>query len=417
MHHSEQRGPKTAIPPTRRTRLGRFGAIMFVGQLSWASLGAAASPLLAVFIAGMDAPRKVEDLALVTTVGAVGAVISMIVSGFLSDHTRSRWGRRIPWILGGSLLASITFAAMSLAPSLAVLVLTHLGYQVGINMMLGALNAIPADYLADTALGKASAAGGAGYLVAQVLGSAVGAAFVAHPRQGFMTVAWLVLAGGVAVALLLPAAAPTDGGTEEPKRERPSWKTLAPPRDAQFWWVFVGRFLFVIALFMTMQFQTYIATDKMKLATVDAGRLQALNTVLFAATAAVASIVTGPWSDHIGRRKPFVIGAPLLCAAGLLPLLMVSRTWALTTFALVAGLSFGSYISVDGALMVEVLPNRDNSARDLGFLSAANSLPMVLAPGAGALLVHVSGYPAVFSTGIALALLGALAITRVTRTR
>ena len=57
------------------------------------------------------------------------------------------------------------------------------------------------------------------------------------------------------------------------------------------------------------------------------------------------------------------------------------------------GAAFGTYMAVDGALMVEVLPDRDDAARDLGFLNAANSLPIVFAPGIGAALVKTVGYP------------------------
>ena len=55
------------------------------------------------------------------------------------------------------------------------------------------------------------------------------------------------------------------------------------------------------------------------------------------------------------------------------------------------GAAFGTYMAVDGALMVEVLPNRDDSARDLGFLNAANSLPIGFAPGIGATLGRTTG--------------------------
>ena len=72
-------------------------------------------------------------------------------------------------------------------------------------------------------------------------------------------------------------------------------------------------------------------------------------------------------------------------------------------------------MAVDGALMVEVLPNRDDSARDLSFLNAANSLPIVFAPGIGATLVKTTGYPGLFIATIVLAVLGSLCITRVTR--
>ena len=67
--------------------------------------------------------------------------------------------------------------------------------------------------------------------------------------------------------------------------------------------------------------------------------------------------------------------------------------------------------------MVEVLPDRDDAARDLGFLNAANSLPIVFAPGIGAALVKTVGYPGLFTAAIILAILGSLCITRVRRVK
>ncbi|GAE76423.1 sucrose symporter [Cutibacterium acnes JCM 18918] len=43
-------------------------------------------------------------------------------------------------------------------------------YQGGLNCMLGAFNAIPPDYVPNSVLGKVSAFGGAGYLLARSSG-------------------------------------------------------------------------------------------------------------------------------------------------------------------------------------------------------------------------------------------------------
>lgn len=399
-------------------KLGRFGPIMFIGQLGWAALGAAAAPLLAVLVAGVAPADKVGSLALITTVGGVGATITMIFAGYLSDHTVSRYGPRVPWIIAGSLVASAGFAAMGLAKSILLLTVVHLLYQIGINLMLGAFNAIPADYLDDSVLGKASAFGGAGYLVAQMLGSTVGATFVGRPHTGLAVIAPITVICSFIVVKMLP---PHPHCLQPEKNVSGSraliWEKFRLPHDSQFWWVFVGRFLFIISLFMTIQFQLYIATDRMGLGTSEAGRLVALNGVLLAIGAALATIITGPWSDHVHRRRPFVIAAPLLGALGILPLILFDQAWALSFFAITGGLAFGSYLSVDGALMIEVLPQRKDSARDLGLLSAANSLPMVLAPGLGALLVKTVGYQGDFIIGAVLAILGSFCITRVTRVR
>ena len=84
---------------------------MFVNNLQ-----AAALPAMVVILnlgLGMD----------VLWVGIIGAVprifdaISDPMMGYISDNTRTRWGRRRPYILGGAILAGIIFALMWQLPA------------------------------------------------------------------------------------------------------------------------------------------------------------------------------------------------------------------------------------------------------------------------------------------------------------
>ena len=58
----------------------------------------------------------------------------------------------------------------------------------------------------------------------------------------------------------------------------------------------------------------------------------------------------------------------------------------------VSGLGFGMYAAVDLALVVDVLPDKDNAAKDLGVFNMAGALPFSIAPGiAPAILAVGSG--------------------------
>ena len=67
-------------------------------------------PRLSEEIAG--ASGKEAALAVVTGVGVIGSVIGNPLAGALSDRTTSRFGRRRPWILGGSLLGLVGLILM-----------------------------------------------------------------------------------------------------------------------------------------------------------------------------------------------------------------------------------------------------------------------------------------------------------------
>jgi len=158
-------------------------------------------------------------------------------------------------------------------------------------------------------------------------------------------------------------------------------------------------------------------TDLLGLSTPEAGRLIAGGTTLLGVGALTASVVTGVISDRQGRRKPLSVGASLLIAASALPLVVQPGVPAMLVFYAVAGVGYGAFLAVDGALMVEVLPAAGTEAKDLGVLSIANSAPVVLGPVVAAATVTVAGYRPLFAVSLVLACVGAFCISRIRRVR
>jgi MFS family permease len=78
--------------------------------------------------------------------------------------------------------------------------------------------------------------------------------------------------------------------------------------------------------------------------------------------------------------------------------------------AVIVGIGFGAFQSVDQALITQVLPNKNNFAKDLGVVNIAATLPQTLAPAVGGAIVLAFGYIGLFPVGIALSLLGACAV-------
>jgi MFS family permease len=75
-------------------------------------------------------------------------------------------------------------------------------------------------------------------------------------------------------------------------------------------------------------------------------------------------------------------------------------------------LGFGVYTAVDLALVVDVLPDKDNAAKDLGVINIAGALPFSVAPGiAPAILEFGNGsYGVLYAVAGVWAILGAVAI-------
>ena len=81
----------------------------------------------------------------------------------------------------------------------------------------------------------------------------------------------------------------------------------------------------------------------------------------------------------------------------------------------VLGLAYGIYVGVDLALVVDVLPNPDNSGKDLGVFNMANAMPQTLAPALGGVLLAIGSatnqnYNLLLSVAGAASVIGALVI-------
>jgi MFS family permease len=183
-------------------------------------------------------------------------------------------------------------------------------------------------------------------------------------------------------------------------------------RDRDFAWAFGTRFLVQLGNAMATLYLLYFLRDKVHYADADDGL--ALLIVIYTAATVLTVVVGGVLSDRTGRRKPSVIvsGYVMAVAAAILAF------WPTWTGAIVAavilGLGFGVYLSVDQALITQVLPAADDRARDLGVINIANSAPQVLGPAiAFPLVSYLGGYPVLYLAAAAVTILGSVLVTRI----
>jgi MFS family permease len=104
-----------------------------------------------------------------------------------------------------------------------------------------------------------------------------------------------------------------------------------------------------------------------------------------------ASLVSGRISDRTGRRKVFVMLAAAVYGLALFVVAVASDFNGFVVGMAISGLGFGMYVAVDLALVVDVLPDPRNTAKDLGVFNIAGALPFTVAPAVAPAVLAVGG--------------------------
>jgi MFS family permease len=359
---------------------------------------------------------KVANLAIVATIGAFAAMVAQPIAGQVSDRTRSRFGRRAPWILLGALAGALALVGLAFANTLVGIAIAWTLVQICYNFAQGPLSAIMPDRVPLKRRGTFAALSGIGLMVGALGGSIVGALFFHSIAVGYIFFAVFALVVLGAFVLLNPDYSSREL-KPEPFRFTDFLKTfwVNPVKHPDFFWAFTGRLLLYTGYFAVTGYQLFLLTDYFHVDQPET--VIPLLGLLSLAGILISTIVSGPLSDRLGRRKPFVFAsAAVVSLAFLLPWFWPELpAWFLMTF--VAGLGFGMFQAVDTALMSEVLPSARSFAKDLGVVNIAATLPQTLAPGVAGAIVLAFGYAALFPIAIVLGILGAFAVWPIKATR
>lgn len=361
-----------------------------------------------------DPAEQAAMLGRVLPLGALAAVVGNALFGRLSDRTTSRFGRRRPWVIGGTVVLTLALALLALATKEWMLTLGWFIAQLGANAAFSPFMATLADQLPDEQYAKTSALLG----IMQNLGVMVVtwlATFLADDMLSlFMVPALIGLVGMVVYALMIPDPVLL-------KNRHPfDLKTLIgtfwtnPFRFPDFglaWW---GRFFITFGSFMFTTFRLQYMTQHLELEVHAATAAVATGVTIYTVVLMAASYAAGWLSDRTGKRKFLVVASTALFAVGLVSLYFADSVAGFYIAEVIMGIAFGIYVAVDLALVLEVLPDPKDAGKDLGVFNMANALPQSLAPAVGGWLVASLGggtnfLPLLLVAGI-VTLVGALVI-------
>lgn len=400
----------TTSIPTAAPRFIALYAIGYVG--SYVALITPVVTTLALKIAELDPAGKETSLGLIAALGALIAIVANLLTGAASDRTRSRLGRRRPWIILGALGGVAALAVVGFAPSLAVVAIGWALAQLTLNMVLAALQALLPDQVPLEQRARVSAVLGIAQQVSPVIG--IGLAY--GVQAAGLGIGNMLLIPGIVGAVLMILLAlmirdvPHDDVGAFSAAAFVRGFRITKGKRYDFAWTWFGRFFVILGFAVYTTYQPYFITDRLGVST-DELLQQLIALLIFAASLTASAVLCGRASDRTGRRKPFVFAAAAIVAVALAMLALTSTLPAFYVAAIVMGVGIGAYFAVDLALITDVLPDKERTAaKDMGIFNIANSLPQSVAPAMAPLLLGIGGggnYTALFLAGAVLALLGA----------
>jgi MFS family permease len=402
--------------------LPRVG-LRFVGLYSLAYLGlwmALLTPVvvtLALRVAQIDPENKESSLSWIMGAGALVAMLANPIAGLLSDRTTAPMGMRRPWLIGGMVLGLVGLYAVATG-GLWMIGLGWCVAQLGFNVVLAAIVAILPDHVPESQRGGVS-----GVLGVCLQMGVVAGVYLTEFTSGSSL--WMFMAPGLVAAMLVLMLVL---GLRDRVRTREGMARLdlmgfvrsmwIDPRKApDFAWAFASRFLLMVAMAMLMTYQVFYLLDHLHFKEDQIPAAMTSSTIVNTIATVLGSLVSGWWSDRIGRRKVFVWVSALIFAAGLAWIAQATSFESFQIGNAISGFGQGVYLAVDLALVAAVLPNRqEDAAKDMGIFNLASALPQSVAPAIAPLFLALGAsgaspsYSSLFIAAAVFSCAGALAV-------
>ena len=364
-------------------------------------------------------------MAVIVSVGVIAPILVQPTIGMISDYTVTRWGRRKPYIVIGTLLDIVFLVGLATSQTYVALIAFYFLLQLSSNFAQGPFQGYVPDLVPPRQVGLASGLMGTMIVLGTIAGVGIATLGV---NVGLVAVATVAL-GVVEAATMLVLVATVNEGRAASRRAT-SWFGVARSawgadilHQPSVLWLLAVRLLFLGAYAATSLGLPYFERVHGMTET-EAATTMFVGTAVVGITTAVAAIPGGRLSDRFGRR-PMIWAAAGIAAVGLVGVALApSPAIAIAAFV-PFGVGMGVFLSVDWALMTDVIP-KHTSGRYMGILNAGTAMaePVYLVV-AGPLALDLvgrmtgagGGARATMVVGVAFLVLAALALLRVDPTR
>lgn len=389
---------------------------LIIGPASWLGPYIVMNSLfLPALIQHLDAANKIQLVALFSTCGMVVAAISNMLAGALSDKTRSRFGQRTPWLVGGSFVFMLAMIAASMAPTIPLLLAAWMVGQVALNFIVAPMVAW-IDLAPKDSRGTASSAyGGLGMALGNNAFNVVGAMLLGQFRLGFMIFGIITFVGTLIAATIVHEPSNLDEAVVQKETTKklslkdaaaifPSWRV---GRD--YYLALIGKLFQGVGNFAITGYILYIMTDFLHMGSQTQSAIQLINIIMLV-FGILMGFIAGPISDKFKVLKYPVAFSTLFLAFGALMLFLFRNNTGIIIYAFAAGIGMGVWNSLDNLLNLEVIPDENRVAFFLGVYNLGNTITQAIAPVLAAVVISWFGFSAIFIVSFLFSLVGGIAM-------
>jgi MFS family permease len=368
--------------------------------------------------------KNLQNTAIGFAIG-IGGFLAVLVPplvGAWSDRMNTRYGRRRPIIVAGTLLTMPGLFLLMTAGNYLQILIGVVIVQFFFNAAGAAYAGIIPDVVPAQQFGKAS-----GFLATMTqLGIAGGTGTAA--LLGSNRIIYVIFAA-VIVITLVPTIVAARGEGAEPvpiPPKRPLSETvnefLRPLHEGDFAWVIFTRLMISAGITAILYNLHNFFRDVVLDPSQNSDTFTPTWLLITIATAVPFGFFGGLISDRLQRRKGFVyISGAAQAVVAIVFIVFYPKTIPLVLILGIAyGIGYGLYYAVDWALACDTLPDKTKSAKDMGIFHIALTLPQAIIPFFGGPLIDAlngphgnGGYRIVFSSAIVFLALGTIFVSRI----
>jgi len=398
---------------------------MVILNLYWVGLGFMwnslhVTILPAVLLNYIPETQKNAWLGLLTFFGLILAMLIQPLSGALSDHWMSKFGRRRPFILIGTLFDLLFLGIMGFVGGLPALFVGYIGLQISSNIAHGPAQGLMPDEVPADQLGVASgiktAMDMAGVIISSLLMGFLITSQNADPKRSVLAImGFLIVCGSLTLF----------GSHEQVEvlenRPRIQWRRLWKDTfnfkmngNRSYWSLIFSRFLYLVGIYGFQSFAQYYIRDKFPQQDPIAYTQIVMGT--FVVVLIIFSLLAGALGDKYGRKRIHILSG-IIGAVGAVLLIFASTPTQLILFGSVMGVGLGIFMSTNWAMANQMASGAD-AGKYMGLTNLATAGSAAVARLEGPMIDgfnnaapgHWVGWTVLFAVSAVLMLLSSLAL-------